>query len=232
MASIPTGGTFAAVARLLAQHPIAWLKGNALLQLEPFVRTPDLVRELFFTPDTPQAIVDSCFARLQDESYLAFIDTMVVLPRPHRVRAPLLVMGAEQDAFFTVDEVRRTARAYGTEAEIFPCMGHNMMLDRNWRAVADRINAWLLTTVAIRSDHSTHGGSQPAGVRRRLGPAANAVAALISECRRAVAADRGCVQLRRPGEQVELCWVPLMEVANEALFFAWREFPVASHRTC
>ena len=32
----------------------------------------------------------------------------------------MLVLGAERDAFFTLDEVRRTARAYGTEAEILP----------------------------------------------------------------------------------------------------------------
>jgi pimeloyl-ACP methyl ester carboxylesterase len=92
-------------------------------------------------PSAAQA--NTCFSRLQDESYLAFIDTMVVLPRPHRVLAPILVLGAEQDGFFTVDEVRRTARAYRTEAEIFPGMGHDMMLDAEWRKVSDRIDAWL-----------------------------------------------------------------------------------------
>jgi len=150
MASIPPWGTIGAIARLFRQHPMVWLKANLLLRLKPFVSTAKLVRGLFFTPRTPQTIVDTCFTRLQDESYLAFIDTMVVLPQPRRVDAPMLVLGAEEDAFFTVDEVRRTARAYRTEAEIFPGMGHDMMLDTDWPKVADRIDAWLLTTVAVR----------------------------------------------------------------------------------
>ena len=68
---------------------------------------------------------------------------MVVLPRPHRVRVPVLVIGAGRDAIFTIDEVRRTARAYRTEAEIFPGMGHDMMLDEGWCSVADRVDAWV-----------------------------------------------------------------------------------------
>jgi pimeloyl-ACP methyl ester carboxylesterase len=147
MASIPTGGTIAAVARLLWRYPVPWLKANLLLRLQPFVTSRRMVRELFFTSDTPQTIVDACFERLQDESYLAFLDTILVLPRPRRVRAPMLVLGADKDAFFTVDEVRRTAWAYGTEAEIFSGMGHDMMLDRDWRKVVDRIDAWVRNTV-------------------------------------------------------------------------------------
>ena len=39
-------------------------------------------------------------------------------------------------------EVHATARAYRTEAELFP-MGHNMMLEPGWPAVAARIESWL-----------------------------------------------------------------------------------------
>jgi pimeloyl-ACP methyl ester carboxylesterase len=77
-------------------------------------------------------------------SYLAFIDTMVVWPRPRRVRTPMLVLGAEEDVFFIVREVRRTARAYRTEAEIYSGMDHDMMLDTDWHKVADRIDARAL----------------------------------------------------------------------------------------
>lgn len=143
MASVPSRGTIAAVARLAVRHPVEFLKTNLLLRLSPFIATSRLVRKLFFTPETSQEIVDHCFARLQDESYPAFIDMMVVLPRPHRVQVPMLVLGAERDSFFTVAEVRSTARAYRTEAEIFPGIGHDMMLDTDWRKVVDRIGAWI-----------------------------------------------------------------------------------------
>ena len=42
-------------------------------------------------------------------------------------------------------EVLATARAYRTEAEFFPDMGHNMMLEPGWAAVAERIHTWLGT---------------------------------------------------------------------------------------
>jgi pimeloyl-ACP methyl ester carboxylesterase len=145
MASVPSGGVVAPVARLAARYPLAFSKATLLLRLGPLVSTPALVRGLFFSPDTPQAVVDECRARIQDESYLAFLDTLLFLARarPRRIDAPVLVLGAERDGFFTVGEVRRTARAYRTEAEVFPGMGHNMMLDHGWEEVADRVHAWL-----------------------------------------------------------------------------------------
>lgn len=58
---------------------------------------------------------------------------------------PLLVLGAACDGCFTTKEVRATARAYRTEAEFFPDMGHDMMLEPGWAAVAERIHGWLAT---------------------------------------------------------------------------------------
>jgi hypothetical protein len=40
-------------------------------------------------------------------------------------------------------QVELGAQAYGTRAEIFPGMGHAMMLDVGWQKVADRIIGWL-----------------------------------------------------------------------------------------
>lgn len=147
MATLPPRGSIGAVARLAVRHPAALLKANLLLRLAPFVSSSKLVREMFFAPTTPQSIVDRCFAHVQDESYLAFLDTMFVLPRPQRVRVPVLVLGAECDSIFTTAEVQATASAYGAEAEIFPGMGHDMMLDEGWHEVADRIDAWLRGSV-------------------------------------------------------------------------------------
>ena len=116
LAPIPPGGMVAAFGRIAVRHPLILAKANLLLSLRPFVGSSALVREWFFTPDTPGEVVDHCMVRLQDESYPAFLDTLVVLPRPRRVRVPVLVMGAEKDAFFTDGELRRTAAAYRTRS--------------------------------------------------------------------------------------------------------------------
>jgi pimeloyl-ACP methyl ester carboxylesterase len=143
MASIAPGGTIGAVARLAVRRPMLFLKTNLFLRLRPFITTRSQVLELFFTPDTPEEGVDRCFVQLQDESYLAFIDTMLVRPRPHRVKGPVLVLGAERDAIFTVREVQATARAYQQEPIIFPGMGHDMMRDSGWQKVVDCVDTWI-----------------------------------------------------------------------------------------
>jgi pimeloyl-ACP methyl ester carboxylesterase len=139
LASVPVGSTIPAVARLAARHPLPFMQANIRWTLKPFIATTAIVRDLFFTPATPGDVVDACAARLQDESFFAFIDLMFVTPRPRDVRAPVFVLGAELDASLTVEEVVRTARAYGTEPEIVPGIGHDMMLDQGWQAVADRV---------------------------------------------------------------------------------------------
>jgi pimeloyl-ACP methyl ester carboxylesterase len=156
LASTPPEGTIRAVARLARRHPFVFVRANLLLRLRPFTSTPPLVRELFFTPHTRQAVVDHCFGRLQDESYPAFVDSMIVRARPRRIQVPVLVLGAERDGIFTTREVRRTARAYGTEAEIFAGMGHDMMLDDGWQLVAERIDAWVGQTRASATGPKNH----------------------------------------------------------------------------
>jgi pimeloyl-ACP methyl ester carboxylesterase len=74
-----------------------------------------------------------------------FVDQVFRLPKPQRVTTPLLVLGGEDDGTITNDEVRATARAYGTQEELFPRMGHNMMLEPGWADVAERIHIWLGT---------------------------------------------------------------------------------------
>lgn len=143
MASVPPAGATAATLRFGARHPLVLGHATVAWRLAPVVATPALAREMLFTPDTPLEVVDAAHARLQDESYRAYLDMMVfVRARPKRVRVPVLVLGAEKDGIFSVPEVRATAKAYGVDAEIFPGMGHDMMLDTGWEGVADRVDAW------------------------------------------------------------------------------------------
>lgn len=92
----------------------------------------------------PETRVEAYARRMQDESFLGFLDMLgLSLPRPARVRAPLLVLGAARDRIFAPHEVAATAQQYHTQAEIFPDMAHDMMLEAAWQDVADRILAWL-----------------------------------------------------------------------------------------
>jgi alpha-beta hydrolase superfamily lysophospholipase len=56
---------------------------------------------------------------------------------------PILVLGAEHDGIFPRVQEERTARAYNSTAEFFPGMAHDMMVEKDWKKVANRIIAWL-----------------------------------------------------------------------------------------
>ena len=59
------------------------------------------------------------------------------------MKSPVLVLAPANDHMISPAEQERTARAYGAECVIFPDMGHGMMLETGWGAVAEKIVAWL-----------------------------------------------------------------------------------------
>ena len=146
MASIPPQGNYGSSLRWIQRHPWHAIKMAITGDSLPYINTAELAREKFFSAQTPESEVLKYAARLQSESKRVSIDCLLLrLPRPKRVTTPMLVLGAEEDAAHTQKEVRATARAYRTEAEFFPAMGHNMMLEPGWEAVAERIQSWLGT---------------------------------------------------------------------------------------
>jgi pimeloyl-ACP methyl ester carboxylesterase len=146
LASVPPSGIAGFLLRRFRMH--FWLTARELAMtksLRSIGATPALAREAFFSESTPDDDVARCCAQLGEE-YLGkhVLDMLLLsLPRPHLVTTPILVLGAEHDTCFTQQEVRATAAAYRTQAEIFPKMGHDMMLEPGWADVAERIHAWL-----------------------------------------------------------------------------------------
>jgi len=144
LASIPASGVLRFALRYAAQHPWAFLKSQLTLNPWHLVATPALAHEAFFSANLPAEEVARHFTRLQPESYRMQLDAMFLdLPKPEKVQTPMLVLAAANDRVFMVAEEQATARAYGTDAVVFPHMAHDMMLERGWETVADRILVWL-----------------------------------------------------------------------------------------
>jgi len=147
LASMPRRGAGGYLLREVKRHPFHTIRAIVTTKQLHAVNTAHLAREHFFSPDTPASDVVRYAARLGEE-YAGRISTdnlFLNLPKPERVTTPLLVLGAACDGCFTTEEIHTTARAYRTEAEIFPDMGHDMMLEPGWRAVAERIDGWLIS---------------------------------------------------------------------------------------
>lgn len=144
LAPMPISGCFGFGIRFSLRHPWPFLKAHVLLSPWHMVGTPALMQDAFFSPEVSAEEIARHFARLQPESFLMELETLLLnLPRPEKVKTQLLLLAAANDRVFTVAEAQATARAYGTEAEIFPDMAHDMMLEPNWQQVADRIIIWL-----------------------------------------------------------------------------------------
>ncbi len=148
LASIPPSGITRFLLGRFKRHP--WLTARTLgigRSLRCVAGGPELARETFLSQSIPDADVARYTVQLGEE----YIGKMVLdlllldLPKPNLVTTPLLVLGAENDIVFTQQEVRATAAAYHTEADFFPKMAHDMMLEPGWADVAERIHAWLET---------------------------------------------------------------------------------------
>lgn len=145
VAPIPPTGVLRVTLDIARRHPVPFVKVHASLRLAPLVATPELVRDLLFCASTPDRHVSTYQQRVQDESYRAFLDMLVLdlVKTKHVNRVPMLVLGAEDDVIVSQRQIRRTAAVYGASAQIFPDIGHDMMLEPGWPAVAERMDGWL-----------------------------------------------------------------------------------------
>ena len=144
LSSPPPSGLLRAVLRIARRSPLAFAKCNLTLSLRPVIATPELAREAFFSADFPDDLLLAYWKRMQDESYMAFLDLVALdLPKPAKVKTPLLILGAARDNMLKPSEIEATARAYHTQCQIIPDVAHNSMLELRWQSVAERILVWL-----------------------------------------------------------------------------------------
>jgi pimeloyl-ACP methyl ester carboxylesterase len=80
---------------------------------------------------------------MEPESARAVRETAIRLPDAGIVTAPMLVLGAKDDGSRIDGDASAVAGIYQADVEIFPDIGHVMMLEPGWQAVAERIDSWL-----------------------------------------------------------------------------------------
>jgi hypothetical protein len=70
------------------------------------------------------------------------------LPKPVKVKTPLLVLGVARDNMLKPRAIEATAHDYHAQAEVIPDVAHDSMLELRWQIVAARILVWLQRVVA------------------------------------------------------------------------------------
>ena len=127
----------------MRRHPWTFLRAMTVGSAEDVFKTPALAREFCFTACTTDIIVRSCATRLESESTAVTRDLMKRLPDASLLEEPMLVLGAQDDGMRVDGDALAVAQSYGAEVEIFPGMGHVMMLEPGWQMVAEKIESWL-----------------------------------------------------------------------------------------
>jgi pimeloyl-ACP methyl ester carboxylesterase len=145
MAAVPPQGLLSASISLAFSNPSLFADVNSMMH-HGRVSLETLQKALFAGPVTVEKL-RACYRQMQPESQRAMWDmTFFNLPQLRLERCPpMLVLGTEHDMLVPPSEVERAARCYDTEAEIFPGMGHLMMLEADWQKVAERIIGWVGT---------------------------------------------------------------------------------------
>ena len=143
VASTPPQGLVPVMTQLALRRPRLFSELNAFIWSGR--ASPDLVRQLLFAGPVDSARLARYCGLLQRESVRAMWDTsLFALPQVWRMKRPrLLFLGGERDELVPPFLVQLGAKSFGAEAEIFPGLGHALMLEAGWQAVAERLVAWL-----------------------------------------------------------------------------------------
>ncbi len=145
MASVPPTGLLLSTFRMMTADPALMAQMLLLQGMGPSAVNLDVARRAVFSRQLEDAELQRHARRMQPESQRAIWEMAVGdLPRPWRVtETPMLVVGAEQDALFSVREMESTARQYGADLHLVPDMAHAMMLEPGWERAADPVIDWL-----------------------------------------------------------------------------------------
>ncbi len=146
LASVPPFGVLKGTLAVLKAFPGAFLKANLTLNLKYIIDTPEKFRYLMFSNKVAEEDVAKYLKLTDSESYLAYMDMLGLnLVKTQKIKTPLLVLGAGEDKAVTASSVRKTADKYKVEPIIFEGMGHDMMLESDYKKVVDRIINWVET---------------------------------------------------------------------------------------
>jgi pimeloyl-ACP methyl ester carboxylesterase len=145
MNSVPPTGLSSSSVYLSFTAPFLVQQLGIMQTMGPEYIALSAVKKALFSDNVPDSEVQRFFRHMQGESQRVIMDMSGFnLPMlSDEYHFPILVLGAENDAFFPTTVVNSTARLYRADKHIFANTAHAMMLEKTWREVADTMIAWL-----------------------------------------------------------------------------------------
>jgi pimeloyl-ACP methyl ester carboxylesterase len=150
LCSAPAQGNLRVIGRLLRKMPRSFLQANLRLSWEPVFRKSAKARTVMFSEQFPQEKIGEIIRKMQDESFLAFLEIIALnLPDYRKVNTPLMVIGGEKDFLVPETATRKMARLYKVEPLIIRGGPHNLMMEEGWEAIAESIHGFIRTGSSV-----------------------------------------------------------------------------------
>lgn len=141
LASIPL---YDSILRYIIADPIGMALVSLQLHGKPLVRSPERVKHLFLS-DNAMMTPEDLYEKLGSESVLVPLQLNPLTWHPKKnPDTAMLVMAAENDTIFTVDEQETLAKHYGADYHLIENTAHNVMMERNYQETAQYLQDWLL----------------------------------------------------------------------------------------
>jgi pimeloyl-ACP methyl ester carboxylesterase len=144
LCSAPSHGAWKLVGKLMGQHPLLFAKSNVLMSWKPIIAGKENAREIMFRPDFPEGRLMDTLAKLQDESFIAFLDMLFLdLPDTRKVKTPLMIVGTGEDYLVPVSDTKKMASRYRVPPYIIANASHNFFMETGWEDTAEKILSFI-----------------------------------------------------------------------------------------
>lgn len=147
VAPAPAKGGWKFTRRIIRAMPGAFARASLTMSPYALINTVERAQHIFFSGGMPRAEVERHFARIQEDSFRAYLDFLLfALADTRRIKARgtrMLIVGGAEDRIFPAPDQEALAALFGADLMLLPDTAHDIMLEANWQAAADRIIGWL-----------------------------------------------------------------------------------------
>lgn len=145
LCTVPHTGILSATLQIARHSPFAFAKALATLSFLPVFRNNRRLRQLLFSTAASETLIEDTLQHLQDESFLAYLDMLLLnLPGRPRHNVPLLYVAAQDDFLISVAALQKAAARSNARLLVTPGT-HNLHMENGWepitRAICDFFDA-------------------------------------------------------------------------------------------
>lgn len=143
LCSVPASGIGGATWQVIKTYPFSFLKALVTMSFVPVFNSKTKAKKLMFAPSVSDALIDEVVPRMQNESFRAYLDMMLLnLPSTKPVNSSLLMIGGTDDYLIRPASLQKNAQQLGA-AFLMMNGGHNINMEEGWERVADKIEEFF-----------------------------------------------------------------------------------------